>query len=252
MGTRSPILPLFLMPVWLMVSLPVAAQEGTWTVSASAGAGLLSFRQVDQDGRSDIAAYNRLGIPIGAYPLLKIAPVIDGSIQYRFERDMAIRIFGMAVSPVSRTSYTDTSHALSLERKLRSTMIGLDGLYFFPPLIGNAEIALLVGLGRLAANAQQTTHESEIIKSGPGTETRSLQDAFATYDKSKLAVRAGATISVPLMGQLAIGGSVLYVFAPLGTMTGTLREFATVRDHETTIEFDYSTLDITAGLTYSF
>jgi hypothetical protein len=223
------------------------AQEGTWTLTASAGIGLLQFDAVDEDGRRDIGSYQALGIPIGNYPSLRCAPVAELSAEYRFERDMAVAPFVSYQQARTNVAFRDSAHFLSLDRRLTSTLAGFDLLYSFPPIIGGSQVSLSVGLANLWASADQITRETETVKSGPLTEERDVQDAYAIYRKSKLVVRSSVRADVPFSDRISLTAIAHYLYAPMGSLSGTLREFALERPHETTIEFNFSALQILLG-----
>lgn len=225
----------------------IVAQEGTWTLTASAGISLLQFDAVDEDGQRDIVAYNNFGIPIGDYPPLRFAPVAELSAAYRFERDMAVAPFVSYQQARTHVAFRDSTHFLSLDRRLTSTLAGFDVLYYFPPVIGGSEVSLSVGLANLWATADQVTRETETVKSGPLTEERDVQDAYAIYRKSKLVVRASVRADVPFSARVLFTAVAHYVHAPMGSLPGTLREFAVERPHDTTIEFNYSALQFLLG-----
>lgn len=228
------------------------AQEGTWSLSTAAGVSLLQFDAVDEDGRRDIASFNALGIPIGNYPALRYAPVVEAAAQYRFDRDMGVSLFGEFQQARTSTLLHDSLHMLSLDRRLTSVLMGTDISYFFPPLIGDAEVSVFTGLAYLWATADQITNETLTVKIGPGTEPRVVQDAYAKYRKSRLILRVGGRLAIPFNPSTSLLAGVTYQYAKLGTMSGTLREFDLVRPHETSIEFDYSALQFIVGAQYTF
>ncbi len=251
MATRSTPIVAFVV-LTLMAGTDAMAQEGTWSYSAVAGIAFLQFDQVDDDGRNDIEAYRAFGIPIGDYPVLRCAPLIEAAARYRFERDMGVSFFGHYQQARTTTSLHDSVHFLSLDRRLTSVLFGSDITYYFPPLRGGIEGGLFVGLGYLWASADQITNETLTVKSGPTTGERVVQDAYSKYKKSKIIVRAGGSLTVPFTSSTSLLAAATYQHAPLGTMSGSLREFDLVRPHDTTIEFDYSTLHLTLGISYSF
>jgi hypothetical protein len=223
------------------------AQEGGWTLTASAGIALLQFDAVDEDGRRDVLGYNALGIPIADYPPLRCAPVAEFSAGYRFERDMAVAPFFSYQQARTTVAFRDSARALSLDRRLTSALAGFDLMYFFPPLIGGSQVSLSVGLANLWAKADQVTRETETVKSGPLTEERDVQDAYAVYQKSKLVVRASVRADVPFSERVSLTTVAHYLHAPMGSLSGMLREFAVERPRDTTIEFNYSALQILLG-----
>ncbi len=242
---------MFLTAGFLTLGSDVSAQEGTWSFSTAAGISFLQFDAVDGDGRRDIATYNALGIPVGNYPALRCAPVIEAAAQHRFERDMGVSIFGEFQQARTSTSFRDSVQGLSLDRRLTSVVVGTDILYYFPPLVGGAEVSVFTGLAYLWATADQITNETLTVKSGPLTEQRVIQDAYAKYRKSKIVVRAGGRVTVPFSPSISLLGGAIYQYAPLGSLSGTLREFDLVRPHDTTIEFNYSALQLTLGVQYT-
>jgi hypothetical protein len=173
--------------------------------------------------------------------------VVEASAQYRFERDMAVSPFVSYVQARTNVALRDSIHFLSLDRRLTSVIAGADILYYFPPLIGGSEISLSVGLANLWAKADQITRETETIKSGPLTLERDVQDSYAVYRKSKLIVRASVRAHVPFSERVTFTATAHYVHAPMGTLSGTLREFTLERPHDTTIEFNYSAVQFLLG-----
>lgn len=241
--------PLLLSFILLQVSgVVVFAQEGTMTVSASAGPSALFFREVDDDGRKDIGAYNRLGIPIGDYDPLSSTIALEGGIEFRFDRDVAFRLFGLSMTANTGTLYADSTILLRLDRELRSTDFGFDLIYFLPPLMYDMEAGLFVGIGRMTASATQETWQQHEQKSADTTVTIIDQDAFASYKKTKLYVRGGGRLSWMFSPPFGLVLQAVYKYAPLGSLDGSLREFSFVREHTTTIEFDFSSLDVKLGL----
>ncbi|MCU0454610.1 MAG: hypothetical protein MUE68_13230 [Bacteroidetes bacterium] len=228
-------------------SSSIIAQEGTWTLTASAGIALLQFDAVDEDGRRDIAAINALGIPIGDFPALRCAPLVEISGKYRYERDMAVAPFASYQQARTNVALHDSARFLSLDRRLTSVVGGVDVLYYFPPITGGSEISVSVGVANLWATADQITTETETVKAGPLTEERVLQDAYAIYRKSKLIVRASFRADVPFSERVSLTAIAHYQHAPMGTMSGTLREFSLERAHDTTIEFNYSAVQLMLG-----
>ena len=251
---KSPALASCALIVWsLMYRNDASAQEGTWSVSAVAGIALLQFDQVDEDGRRDIELFRELhATPIDNYPVLRIAPLVAGSAQYRFERDMSVSIFGGYQRAQSSTSFRDTTYWLSLDRRLTSATLGSDIIYHFQPFVGGVELSLFGGLAVLWGMADQVTRSDSSFKTGPLTEWRPTRDDYAQYKKSKIVVRVGGTLTVPFTSTTSLLAGATYQHAPLGSMSGTLREFDRVRPHETAVEFDYSTLQLTLGVLYSF
>lgn len=235
----------------MSLAVPLAhAQEGRITISGFVGPSILSLSEVEEDGRKDIAVYNQRGTPIGEYDPLRVGFSAEGQIEYRFDRDLSMNVFGLYTRTEAAALFSDTAQYLSLVRRITSTDIGIDFSYYVPPLVYGGEASLFLGLGRMSARADQTTHQTHQEKSADSTVTIIDQEAFAEYSKTKLYVRAGGRLSMPILSSLWIGVHALYKFAPLGTMDGTLREFTLVRPHTTTIEFDFSTIDVKIGLSY--
>jgi hypothetical protein len=218
----------------------------------AAGVSFLQFDAVDDDGRRDIAAFNALGIPIGNYPALRYAPMVEAAANYRIERDISMSLVGGFQQARTSTMLHDSLHMLSLDRRLTSVVMGSDISYFFPPLIGGTEASLFIGLAYLWATADQITNEVLTVKSGPGTDQRVVQDAYAKYRKSRIILRVGGRLAIPFNPSTSLVAGVTYQYAKLGTMSGTLREFDLVRPHETAIEFDYSALQFIVGAQYTF
>ena len=232
--------------LWLV--FPTMAQEGVWSVRASGGISVLSFRSVDEEGRRDIAAFNRLGYPIADYPPLRSAPSVEANLRYRFDRDTDVSLFFSYMRATTATMLNDSARFLSLDRKLTSTDFGIDFSYYFPPLVYDAELSAFLGLGRMTGHADQTTKETRVVKSADSTITEIVQDAFAGHTKSKLYVRIGVQGTILIVGPVHFAATVVYKYAPIGKLDGILREFSVIRPYTTSIEFNYSTLEVKAGV----
>jgi hypothetical protein len=228
------------------------AQEGRLSITGTVGPSFLSFTDIDTDGQNDIDVYNRLGIPIGDYDPLRIGFSAEGGLEYRFDRDISLNVFVQYTKAGTNAFLSDTSNYLSLDRRLTSMDIGVDFIYYFHPLEYSIEPAFFIGIGRMVGRAEQTTQQSHSIKSADSTLTVVDQEAFASYKKTKLYVRVGGLMTMPVFKRVWLHARVLYKFAPLGELDGTLREFALVRPHTTTVQFDYSTIDVKLGLSYVF
>lgn len=223
------------------------AQEGTWSISAAAGVSLLSFDAVDEGGQRDIQAFNDLGVAIGSYPVLRYAPLVELSGQYRFERDAAIAPFFLYQQARTSVSHRDDVYDLSLDRRLTAVLAGVDLLYYFPPLIGGSEVSVSVGLANLWATADQTTRWIGQRKVGSATQDSVIMDAYALHTKASLIVRAGVQAVVPFDHGLSVVIGARYQYAHLGTMPGRLRELDVEGPVESTVEFNYSALQFLLG-----
>ena len=245
-------LPVRCLSVLFLLSAPMllSAQEGRLTLSAFAGPSFLSLTQVEEDGRKDIAIYNQRDIPIGDYDPLDYGMSFEGQAEYRFDRDLSMNVFLLYSRAPTSAAFADSAQTLSLDRLITSTDVGIDLRYYLPPLVYGSEASFFLGLGRMVGHAEQTTGQSHREKSADTTISVVDQEAFAEYEKKKLYVRIGGQFSLPVYHHIRLSLQALYKFAPLGTMDGTLREFSLVRPHTTTIEFDFTTIDVKLGLSY--
>lgn len=231
---------------------PLAAQEGTWTFSASVGYATLEMTAVDNDNRNDVEGFNDAGIPIGPFPLFKASPFFTGKVHYRLDREFGTSLRVQYFSKEISTRFDHPDEFLQLTRSVGATDIA-GALVYYPQFQSYAfewyielNIALTFAKARAIANG-----EKNFKIDGQTNFVRTL-DSDGNYKKNKLGVGIGTGATMGLTGPLFLRGEVSYKFAQLGTMDGTVRRFDSTTPQGTTIEFNFSGFLLSAGVGVEF
>lgn len=242
----------------LFPSLGTYAQEGTWTISGSAGIVFLNLKSVEEEGQRDIDGYHDPAvrfpdnpIPIAPYPPFGIAVAFSGRVMYRYERDFSIALSVLDYSKQIETSYRDTEAYLLLQRKVGATDIILDIGYYFPPIFYDTEWYAQVGIGRMYARAQSFTWEDK-LKSADSVLVTPKQRSVGDFKISKLFVSISTGVDISLTSWLSLKMEGRYKFAPVGQLEGELKRFDQTAPYVTSSEFDFSSLLVTSGLCVLF
>jgi len=255
-GTRWTVgtfLPTFL--VFLLLTgffQPLAAQEGTWTFSASVGYATLEMTAVDDDNRNDVEGFNDAGIPIGPFPLLNAAPFFTGKVHYRLDREFGASLRVQYFSKEISTRFEHPDEFLHLVRSVGATDIAGALVYYpqFQPYAFEWYIELNIAL--TLAQARATANGEKNFKIDGQTNFVKTFDSDGNYKKSKLGVGIGTGVTMALTGPLFLRGEVSYKFAQMGTMDGTVRRFDSTTPQGTTIEFNFSGFLLSAGVGVEF
>lgn len=255
-GTRWTVgtfLPTFLVFLFLIGFFqPLAAQEGTWTFSASVGYATLEMTAVDDDNRNDVEGFNDAGIPIGPFPLLNASPFFTGKVHYRLDREFGASLRVQYFSKEVSTRFEHPDEFLHLTRSVGATDIAGALIYYpqFQPYAFEWYIELNIAL--TFARARATANGEKNFKIDGQTNFVKTFDSDGNYKKSKLGVGIGTGVTMALTGPLFLRGEVSYKFAQMGTMDGTVRRFDSTTPQGTTIEFNFSGFLLSAGVGVEF
>ncbi|HWP81370.1 MAG TPA: hypothetical protein VNN76_01820 [Bacteroidota bacterium] len=221
----------------------VLCQEGSWSVSASAGYAFLDFKNVDRDNASDVEGYRRAGYELPTIPSLRNAFAYGGRITYRFERDNSFSLSVLETSRKVHTSFSRPEDSLALTRSVGSTTVLLGLAQHFEPVMDlldwYAELNVGILFGRANSTAYQT-HTSKRSETDPAPITEVTDDTKGTYRKSKLIVGAGVGAMINVFDAVVLKLEASYRFAKVGTIDGEITTFGQSRPHTTSIDFDYS------------
>lgn len=246
------------LPTFLVVLLltgffqPLAAQEGTWTFSASVGYATLEMTAVDDDNRNDVEGFNDAGIPIGPFPLLNTSPFFTGKVHYRLDREFGASLRVQYFSKEVATLFDHPDEFLHLTRSVGATDIA-GALVYYPQFQPYAfEWYIELNIAWTFAQARAIANGEKNFKIDGQTNFVKTFDSDGNYKKSKLGVGIGTGVTMALTGPLFLRGEVSYKFAQMGTLDGTVRRFDSTTPQGTTIEFNFSGFLLSAGVGVEF
>ena len=230
----------------------LSAQEGTWSVTASAGYGKFNFEEVDDDNRSDVEGWNRIGLAVEQFESLTTSPVFSGSAAYRFSREFNVSLSGRFFSKAVTASFNGTQEILLLKRSVSSTDLSLGMAYYPPAQLAFIQWSAGVSIGYMFARAGAEAFGTRSEKVGTDLTTTTTIDTKADFRKSKIVVAASLGAEASLFKGLLFTIEGCYRFAPLGKLDGDVTRFGATRSETTSIEFDYSGFVLSAGLGVEF
>lgn len=220
------------------------AQEGTWTISGSAGMSFLRMDAVNATLERTVTFWNDVEfIPVGPFPKFSTSPVMGGRVEYRYDRDMAVSLASTISFASVENNYDDGTVRLEMDRSVGSVDMML-GLSYFFPLGQEWEIQAFVDAGAVIAWAKATTFNARVEKSGPDFVTTVYYDTKASYRKVKAIASFGSTISWMLDPIVLRIGSA-YRFANIGQMQGTIERLQRSIEELSATKFDFSRVSVT-------
>lgn len=227
-------------------------QEGTWSISGSAGGTFLNLKDVDNDNTSDVEIYNRVGIPLPPFPAFDRAWFFSGRISYRYARDFGLSLLVTYFDKRISTKYDTPEEILSLARSVGSTDAMLAFAYYPPvrPYFLDWYTELLIGFTFARAWAEAYGATFPKIDGVPTVQVNT--DTKGVYNKSKIAVGIGLGASARLVGSLILRADAAYKFAQLGKIDGEVTRFGVTASETTTPEFNFSAIFVSAGLGVEF
>ncbi|MBI3586193.1 MAG: outer membrane beta-barrel protein [Ignavibacteriales bacterium] len=229
------------------------AQEGKWSVSGSAGYGILSTKDVDDKNSRDVQGYNDSGLPIDDIPKLSAAPVYAAKVSYRYTREFGFSLSVLYTAKEVSTEYKGSDDYLSLKRSIGSTDVSL-GLLFYPA----AQPYFLkwyvqADMGVLFATAKAETFGTHTYKVNGQPDVQPTIDTKGTYNKSKLDVAARIGADIPLVQNFFLRAEGGYRLAVLGKLEGSVSRLdGTTTSVESTVDFNYSGFLVSVGVGIEF
>ena len=245
--------------IWAILFLGVISypeilhgQYRKWSVGAAVGYNQLNLDAVDEKNQLDVEGWARQGLLLGQLGSVKRSPLYSLCVSYRYDRDFGVSLNGSYWTKTVTSSYNGPDATLQLERGVGSTDVVV-GISYYPSshpyfLEWYIETNLGVSLARATAKAVGT----QMVKNGPVMTPVTFVDTDATYKKSKAVIGVLVGADMPLIGKLSLKGEAGYRFAQFGTMDGDVTQMGQHSVQTSTIEFDYSGFQVSAGLRYQF
>jgi hypothetical protein len=231
---------------------PIAAQDRTFSLTGSAGYGLLSLGAVDAKNASDVAGWTNLGFPLGSIASVKQSPFLSARMTYRYTRDFAISLYGSYFSKAVSSSYEGSDAVLKIDRSVGATDLCL-GIAYYPaaqPFL--LEWYLQVNLGVILARGTTRTIGSQAVKSGAVTTMVPFDDSEGIYRKTKTSASFFVGANIPLLRSLFLKGEAGYRLAQVGELDGSVTSFGVQSSMTSTTMFDFSGLLVSVGVGIEF
>ena len=237
-----------------VISYPhtLLAQYRKWSVGAAVGYNQLNLDAVDEKNQSDVDGWTRQGLVLGQFGSVKRSPLYSICVSYRYDRDFGISLNGSYWTKTVSASYNGPEATLQLERGVGSTDVVV-GISYYPssrPYF--LEWYIETNLGVSFAHATAKAVGTQMVKSGSVMIPVTFVDTDGTYKKSKAIVGVLVGADMPLVGGLSLKAEAGYRFAQFGTMDGDVTQMGQHSVQTSTIEFDYSGFQLSAGFRYQF
>lgn len=239
---------LVLLVVFVLFPLDSNAQEGTWSLSVFGGISAPSLAHVNETLDKTILDWNARLIPIGSIGRFSSAPLFGFRGSYRYDRDISASLSGSYSAQSLNASYRDTAVYLNLDRSVQTIDVMLGLAYHLPPLLFDMEVAIVVDVGLLFAQAEAVSYNTHDEKSGATTVTVVDYDSDAVYRKTKLIATAGAVWTWGIFQPFFLKAEGLYRFGNVGKMDGEIRRLQGSAQEETITDFDFSGFSATVGI----
>jgi hypothetical protein len=225
-------------------------QYRKFSISAAAGYNLLNLGAVEEKNQSDVAGWAKQGLLLGQFESVKRSPVYSATVSYRLDRELGVSLTGSYWTKTVSASYDGPDASLQLERGVGSTDVVL-GISYYPPvrpffLDWYVQSTVGVSFGRATAKAVG----SLMVKDGSVLIPVTFIDSYGSYSKSKAIVGVLVGADISLIGHLSLKTEAGYKFAQFGMMDGDVTQLGVQSVQTSTIEFDYSGFQVTAGFRY--
>ncbi len=245
--------------IWTILFLGVVSspqilhgQYRKWSIGAAVGYNQLNLDAVDEKNQSDVAGWARQGLLLGQLGSVKRSPFYSVGVSYRYDREFGVSLSGSYWTKTVSSSYHGPDAALELDRGVGCTGIVL-GISYYPqaqPFF--LEWYIQTNLGVSVAHATAKAVGMQMVKSGSELIPVTFVDTDGTYTKSKLTVGALAGVDLPLIGGLSLKAEAGYRVAQFGTIDGDVTQMGQHSVQTSTIEFDYSGFQVSAGFRFQF
>ena len=225
-------------------------QYRKWSVEAALGYNQLNLDAVDEKNQSDVEGWAKQGLLLGQLGSVKRSPFYSVGVSYRYDRDFGVSLTGSYWTKTVSSSYNGPDASLQLERGVGSTDVAL-GISYFPsarPFF--LEWYVQTNLGVSFARATAKAIGSLMVKSGSVLVPVTFIDTDGSYTKSKASVGVLIGADMPLIGGLSLKTEAGYRFAQFGTMDGDVTQMGQKSVQTSTIEFDFSGFQVSAGLRF--
>lgn len=226
------------------------AQYRKWSVGAALGYNQLNLDAVDEKNQSDVEGWTRQGLLLGQLGSVKRSPFYSVCVSYRYDREFGVSLAGSYWTKTVSSSYNGPDASLHLERGVGSTDFVV-GITYYPParpffLEWYVQTSLGVSLARATAKAVGT----QMVKNGSVLIPVTFVDTDGSYKKSKAIVGVVVGADMPLIGGLSLKVEAGYRFAQFGAMDGDVTQMGQHSVQTSTISFDYSGFQVSAGFRF--
>jgi hypothetical protein len=230
------------------VQQPTLAQDRTFSITGSAGYGVLSLGAVDEKHASDVVGWTNLGIPINDFASVKPSPFFSGRMTYRYSRDFSVSLYGSYFSKTVYSSYDGSDAVLQLERSVGGTDLSL-GIAYYPtaqPYL--FQWYLQANFGIFMARVTAKTVGTQATKPAGFIIMVPLVDTDARYKKTKTYAAFFVGADVPLFQQVFLKGEVGYRVAQMGELDGEITRFGVQTNQPSVTVFNFSGLVASLGI----
>ena len=231
-------------------SQPLYGQYRKWSVAATVGLNRLNLSAVDNKNSSDVAGWANQGIPVGDFTSVKISPLYSVGVRYRSDREFALSLSGTYWNKSVSSAYDGSDAILHLERGVGSTDL-MFGVSYYPGaqppqfewfIQGNIDLTMARATAKAIGSVGQKPGGTIILVP--------FIDTDGAYKKSSLSAGLGLGADLRLGGAFSLTGYAGYRFAQLGTMVGDISRFGVHTTESSTTAFDFSGLQVSAGIRY--
>lgn len=229
---------------------PLHGQYRKWSVGASLGYNQLNLDAVDDKNQRDVVGWSGEGLLLGQFSSVKRSPFYSANVGYRYDREFGVSLTGSYWTKTVSSSYNGPDATLQLDRGVGSTDVML-GISYYPsarPFF--FEWYVQTSLGLSIAHATARTFGTLMAKNGPVLVPVTFVDSDGTYTKSKASVGILVGADAPLTGNLFLKAEVGYRLAQFGAIDGDVTQMGVHSVQTSTIEFDYSGFQLSAGLRF--
>ena len=223
-------------------------QDRTFSITGSAGYGILSLSAVDAKNASDVVGWGSLGIPVNDFASVKQSLFFSGRMTYRYSRDFSVSLYGSYFSKTVYSSYDGSNAVMQLERSVGATDLSL-GIAYYPraqPYLFQWYLQVNFGvfLPRVTAKTvgTQATKPAGFIIMVP------LIDTDARYKKTKTFAAFFVGADMPLFQHVFLKGEAGYRVAQMGELDGEISRFGVQNNQPSVTLFDFSGFLVSLGV----
>jgi hypothetical protein len=230
------------------------AQEKSIALGGSFGYSALQMSAVNSTLDRTVFDWNRFfGLSMKPFDHFAWSTTASIRLSYRYDVEYAFLVSYAQFESQVQNKFDDfgedgNRYLVSLDRSLAAQYVSGGVIYFFPPLIYNAEAYAFVEAGSVSAKADAKSFGTETVKVADTTSTSVFYDTKRSYGSAKLFLGFGGGLSVAIAGPIRLYAEASYKFAKVGKMDGVVTVDAGTYEEPSITEFDFSILSISVGL----
>ena len=231
-----------------VVQQSALGQDRIFSITGSAGYGLLSLGVVDAKNASDVEGWGNLGIPLNGFASVKQSPFFSGRMTYRYTRDFAVSMYGSYFSKTVSSSYDGPDAVLQLDRSVGATDLSLGVAYYPAAQPYFFQWYLQVNLGVILARATAKAVGTQATKPGGVVVVVPLVDSEGKYKMAKTSAAFFVGADMPLFRAVFLKGEAGYRVARVGELDGDITRFGVQSNEPSTTVFDFSGILVSVGV----